>query len=200
MIKPTSGFLASGKIGKGRFPHTSLILKKIMAVAEGCKSLRGKKFLISGGRTEEDIDSLRVVTNRSTGRMARELLYAVACRDGQARAIFGEASVSLPKGMETIRTRTSEEMLQELKNNIAWCDCLIMAAAVGDYFGIPSHTDIPDIDDLDVNPMNPVEIEGDPNTTIRILVTDRTGRCPDYYQLAHDDWDVDTNVFTKLIR
>ncbi len=133
ILEPTTGFLASGKIGRGRFPHTSLIFKKIMAVVEGYKSLRSKKFLISGGRTEEDIDSLRVITNRSTGIMARELLYAVASRSGQARGIFGEATICLPEGMEIKRARTSEEMLQELRHNITWCDCLIMAAAVGDY-------------------------------------------------------------------
>lgn len=132
-VEPGIGSLASGKIGKGRFPQASLILKKIMTVAKGYGSLRGKKFLISGGRTEEDVDSLRVITNRSSGRMALEFLNAVICRDGQAKGIFGETTVCLPEGMKISRVRTSGEMLQNLKDNIAWCDCLIMAAAVGDY-------------------------------------------------------------------
>lgn len=132
-VEPGIGSLASGKIGKGRFPQLSLIFKKIMAVNKGYESLEGKKFLISGGRTEEDVDSLRVITNRSSGKMALELLYAVICRDGQAKGIFGETTVCLPEGMDILRVRRSEEMLQNLKDNIAWCDCLIMAAAVSDY-------------------------------------------------------------------
>lgn len=132
-VEPGIGSLASGKIGKGRFPQASLILKKIMTVAKGYGSLRGEKFLISGGRTEEDVDSLRVITNRSSGRMALEFLNAVICRDGQAKGIFGETTICLPEEMKISRVRTSGEMLQNLKDNIAWCDCLIMAAAVGDY-------------------------------------------------------------------
>lgn len=132
-LEPTSGFLASGKIGKGRFPHISVIFKKMMLVVEGYKSLGGKKFLISGGRTEEDLDSVRVITNRSSGKMAMELLYSVMCRNGKAKGIIGKTTVCIPEGMEILRARTSKEMLQNLKENIIWCDCLIMAAAVGDY-------------------------------------------------------------------
>ncbi len=132
-LEPASGLLASGKIGKGRFPHVKIISKKIMAVADGYESLEGKKFLISGGRTEEDIDSVRVLTNRSSGRMALELLYAVMCRNGRAKGIFGKTAMCLPQGIGVVSARTSAEMLKSLKENIAWCDCLIMAAAVGDY-------------------------------------------------------------------
>lgn len=132
-LEPTHGFLASGNIGKGRFPHIVLIFKKIIAVLERQKSLAGSKFLISGGRTEEDLDTVRVITNRSSGRMAAELLYAVVCRDGQARGIFGETTYNLPEGFDVIRARTSKAMYDNLKKNMSWCDCLIMAAAVGDY-------------------------------------------------------------------
>jgi len=132
-IEPTSGLLASGKIGKGRFPDVSLVHKKIMAVVQKYTSLEGMKFLITGGRTEEDIDPVRVVTNRSSGRMGRELMYAVLCRDGQAKGIFGKTGVCLPMGIDVENVRTSTQMLKSLKEQVAWCDCLIMAAAVGDY-------------------------------------------------------------------
>ncbi|UCG92274.1 MAG: bifunctional phosphopantothenoylcysteine decarboxylase/phosphopantothenate--cysteine ligase CoaBC, partial [candidate division WOR-3 bacterium] len=133
VIEPITGYLASGKIGKGRFPPVELIYKKILTVQGGYKSLEGRKFLITGGRTEEDIDSVRVMTNRSSGRMALELLDAVTCRDGLARGIVGEVSIPLPREMEIARVLTSREMLTLLKKHLSWCDCLIMAAAVGDY-------------------------------------------------------------------
>jgi len=132
-VEPTSGSLASGKIGKGRFPDVSLIHKKITAVVKRYTSLKGKKFLITGGRTEEDVDPVRVITNRSSGRMGRELMYAVLCRDGQAKGIFGQTGVCLPMGIDVENVRTSTQMLKSLKKQVVWCDCLIMAAAVGDY-------------------------------------------------------------------
>ncbi|MGB3339977.1 MAG: bifunctional phosphopantothenoylcysteine decarboxylase/phosphopantothenate--cysteine ligase CoaBC [bacterium] len=136
ILEPGFGPLASGKIGRGRFPSAAIIYKKILALTQAYKDLRGMKFLVSGGRTEEDIDSMRVITNRSSGRMARELLYAIVCRGGIAKSVIGEVSVDFPEDMDIINTRTSSEMLKELKNHMAWCDCLIMAAAVGDYHPI----------------------------------------------------------------
>ena len=132
-LEPSVGLLASGKIGKGRFPAVPLIYKKILTILEKNKPLRGRKFLITGGRTEENFDPVRVITNRSSGSMALELLEAVICRGGQAKGIFGEISVPLPEDLEILRARTSQEMFQVLKKNIGWCDCLIMAAAIGDY-------------------------------------------------------------------
>jgi len=133
ILEPSFGPLASGKVGRGRFPSISIIYKKILSLSEGRKDIKGMKFLISGGRTEEDIDSMRVITNRSSGLMARELLYAVICRGGIGKGIMGKVTVDFPDEMDIINTRTSTEMLKALKDHISWCDCLIMAAAVGDY-------------------------------------------------------------------
>ncbi len=132
-LNPVQGVLASGKTGTGRFPPPELTLRKIMTLHKGYKSLEGRKFLISGGRTEEDIDPVRIITNRSSGRMALELLYAIVCRDGMAKGVFGEVGVPLPEEMDIARVRTSSEMLKELKRWFRWSDCLVMAAAVGDY-------------------------------------------------------------------
>ena len=132
-LNPVQGLLASGKSGTGRFPPPELTLRKIMALHRGYKSLEGKKFLISGGRTEEDIDPVRIITNRSSGRMALELLYAIVCRNGMAKGVFGEVGIPLPAEMDIVRVRTSSEMLKQLKRWFGWSDCLVMAAAVGDY-------------------------------------------------------------------
>lgn len=133
ILEPAAGVLASGRIGKGRYPHIDVIYKKILAVMEKKSSLKGLRFLISGGRTEEDIDPVRILTNRSSGVMALELMHAIHSREGIAKGVFGETSVHLPEGLDIIRVRTSAEMLQKMKQYIAGCDCVIMAAAVGDY-------------------------------------------------------------------
>jgi phosphopantothenoylcysteine decarboxylase/phosphopantothenate--cysteine ligase len=65
--------------------------------------------------------------------MARELLYAVICRGGEVEGVFGQTSVALPAEVNVTSVRTSSEMLKELKKRFKWCDCLIMAAAIGDY-------------------------------------------------------------------
>ncbi len=132
-LQPSIGMLASGRIGRGRFPSVSMIAKKIKTIIEKQTGLHGMKFLVTGGRTEEDLDPVRVLTNRSTGLMGRELLQAIYCRGGEARGIFGEVALPLPEEVDITRVRTSHEMLSALKDNFSWCDCLIMAAAVGDY-------------------------------------------------------------------
>jgi len=133
ILEPDSGPLASGKIGKGRFPRVDRIYNKILVCVNNYRTLEGKKILITGGRTEEDIDSVRVVTNRSSGIMALELYEAAKCRDCDVRLIMGQAGVMVPDEPEIIRVRTSYEMLNILKKHIEWADILIMSAAVGDY-------------------------------------------------------------------
>lgn len=76
-------------------------------------------------------------------------------------------------------------------------DANIVANAVSAYFANPFRENLPDVEDLDNVPVNPVEITGDPNTTIFIIVTDRTGRCPDDYQEADNNWDPVANTYTK---
>jgi phosphopantothenoylcysteine decarboxylase/phosphopantothenate--cysteine ligase len=133
ILEPGYGSLASGKIGKGRFPPVERIYKKILICYKDFGSLSGKKILITGGRTEEDIDTVRVITNRSTGMMALELYESAKCRDAEVRLIMGEASVTIPEEQGVIRVRTSEQMLNALLKNIGWAEVLIMCAGVGDY-------------------------------------------------------------------
>jgi phosphopantothenoylcysteine decarboxylase/phosphopantothenate--cysteine ligase len=132
-LDPVSGPLASGKIGKGRFPEIQYVFHAILAVLKNRPLLAHRKILISGGRTEEDIDTVRVLTNRSSGGMALELFYAARSRGANVRAVIGETSVAIPQDECITRVRTSSEMMGVLKENFQWCDCLIMAAAVGDY-------------------------------------------------------------------
>lgn len=132
-MEPGFGALASGKIGRGRFPSIEMIARQIVALREKRGALGGRHFLVTGGRTEEDLDPVRVVTNRSSGMMAAELVRAVHCRGGMVRAIFGEVTCPLPEDVEIVRVRTSAEMRSALRLHFPWCDCLIMAAAVGDY-------------------------------------------------------------------
>lgn len=131
-LEPSSGALASGKIGKGRFPDNYLIIRKIMSIKHGYRAMPGRRILISGGHTEENIDPVRVITNRSSGMMGTELMTAAYCREAEVYGIFGEAKI-IPMEMPVERVRSSAEMFNSIKSKYGWCECLIMAAAVGDY-------------------------------------------------------------------
>lgn len=78
-------------------------------------------------------------------------------------------------------------------------DANIVANAISSYFAIPFRNNLPTVEDLDIVPLNPVQITGEPNTTIFVVVTDRTGRCPDDYQNADPFWDTVANTYTKEI-
>jgi type IV pilus assembly protein PilA len=70
-----------------------------------------------------------------------------------------------------------------------------VSKAISDYFGIPTHNNLPTISDLSIVIDNPISITGDPNGIISIIVTDESGRCPDEYQRVTDNWDPDANTY-----
>ena len=87
--------------------------------------------------------------------------------------------------------------------NIAYCneaetDASNVGMAISNYYSVPYRISLPHITDLDVNVKNPVEIVGHPENIIEIKVTDFTGRCPDSYQEAQENWN--SNVFSKFVR
>jgi prepilin-type N-terminal cleavage/methylation domain-containing protein len=75
-----------------------------------------------------------------------------------------------------------------------------VSRVISDYFAVPTHETLPTISDLNITPNNPVEISGDPNTEIIIIVTDDSGRCPDDYQKAHEGWDYETNTYEYIMK
>ncbi|MDR1518605.1 MAG: hypothetical protein LBU23_00465 [Planctomycetota bacterium] len=93
----------------------------------------GRKILITGGPTIEDLDPVRFLGNRSTGRMGLALAGAALRAGCRARLILGPAPLEPPPGIETVRVRSAADMLAAVLGHFAWADALIMAAAVADY-------------------------------------------------------------------
>jgi Phosphopantothenoylcysteine synthetase/decarboxylase len=91
------------------------------------------RILVTGGPTAEDIDPVRFITNRSTGRMGLELALAVRRAGGTPILILGPTALSVPEGVSVIHVRSAEEMLGAVAEHFAWCEALVMAAAVADY-------------------------------------------------------------------
>lgn len=130
-VGPDSGDLACG-IGPGRMSEPEAVVAAAKALLDR-GPLAGKTILVTAGRTEEPIDPVRTLSNRSSGRMGYAL--AVAARELGAHVVLvtGAAEIEPPAGVEVIRAHTAAAMRDEVLGALARADALIMAAAVADY-------------------------------------------------------------------
>ena len=130
---PADGRLASGLIGKGRMVEPSDIISSANMVLGKDGDLSGKKIVVSAGGTEEAIDPVRNITNRSSGKMGYAI--AEAARDRGAIVSLVAAPNALPKpvGILVTKIQSAEEMKKVIDTECDGADALIMAAAVADW-------------------------------------------------------------------
>jgi len=147
VVEPGAGYLACGWLGRGRLAEPGDVVEAAMAVlAESGASLAGsagdragegdlagETVLVTAGPTIEDLDPVRFLSNRSTGRMGFAL--AEAARDRGARVILvaGPTSVEPPGSVDLIRVRSAEEMSRAVSDRVGEATMVAMAAAVSDY-------------------------------------------------------------------
>jgi phosphopantothenoylcysteine decarboxylase/phosphopantothenate--cysteine ligase len=133
IVGPDSGWLASGKKGLGRLTTVENILGVIHQLLGRQGDLAGKHIVVTAGGTQEPIDPVRYIGNRSSGKMGYAI--AEAARDRGAKVTLVTAPVSLPEpaGIDTIRVRTAQEMYEVVKDVVPKADAIIMSAAVADY-------------------------------------------------------------------
>ena len=133
IVGPAEGRLSSGLIGIGRMVEVPELMGHISAVLGQGRDLAGYTILVSAGGTQEPLDPVRVLTNRSSGKMG----YAVAeaARDRGAKVVLVAAPTGLadPPAVEVVQVATALEMRDAVLGRIAKADVLIMAAAVADY-------------------------------------------------------------------
>jgi phosphopantothenoylcysteine decarboxylase/phosphopantothenate--cysteine ligase len=132
-IEPELGRLASGKIGKGRLPETATIIGVIERVLGKKNDLEGKRIVVTAGGTQEPIDPVRHISNRSSGKMGYALAEAARDRGAQVTLITAPATLSPPDGVELIKVRTVADMRDAVLKAVKKADVLIMAAAVSDF-------------------------------------------------------------------
>jgi len=132
-IGPEAGALASGLAGPGRLAATEAILEGLERALERRASMKGLRVLVSAGRTEEPLDPVRVLTNRSSGRMGFALAEAARDRGAEVTLVAGEASIDPPQRVKLERVRTALEMEREVLRAAPHADLVLMAAAVADY-------------------------------------------------------------------
>ena len=130
---PAEGRLASGLVGMGRLLETPQLMGYIAATLGKDGHLAGRKIVVSAGGTQEPIDPVRVIANHSSGKMGYAL--AEAARDRGAEVVLVAAPTSLPDPplVRVVRVRTAQQMCEEVLQEVAQADALLMAAAVADY-------------------------------------------------------------------
>ena len=132
VLEPEEGCLACGAVGHGRLPETETILAALGKMVS-LQDLAGQRLLVTAGPTYEDLDPVRYLTNRSSGKMGYALAKAAWRRGAQVTLISGPTALDAPYGVEMVWVRSALDMLGEVVNRFPSCDALIMAAAVGDY-------------------------------------------------------------------
>ena len=133
IVDPEYGRLASGKMGKGRLAKTEKIIGTIKQVLGRSGDLANKRIVVTAGGTQEPIDPVRHIGNRSSGKMGYAIAEAARDRGATVSLITAPASLPEPAGTEVIHIKTAAEMKAAVAKATAQADALIMAAAVADY-------------------------------------------------------------------
>jgi len=133
VVGPVSGRLASGKEGLGRLADATDIIGNICQVLGKNGDLAGKHIVVTAGGTQEPIDPVRCITNRSSGKMGYALAEAARDRGAKVTLITTPTSLTKPVGIKIIPVCTAQEMRQAVGDAASQADALIMAAAVADY-------------------------------------------------------------------
>ncbi len=133
VVGPETGELASGLSGPGRLAAIESIGEAIELAVARRTELEGVRVLIGTGRTEEPIDPVRVLTNRSSGRMGFALAEASRDRGAQVTVVSGPTSIEPPGGVSVVPVTTAAEMLRAMTRAAPRNDVVLMAAAVADF-------------------------------------------------------------------
>jgi len=132
-VEPGEGYLACGWIGKGRLAEPEEIVAAAEAVVRPAGPLRGRRVVVTAGPTYEDVDPVRFIGNRSSGRMGFAIAAEAAQRGALVTLIAGPTRVEAPAAVDLIRVRRAAEMHAAVIERAAGADAVIMAAAVADY-------------------------------------------------------------------
>jgi phosphopantothenoylcysteine decarboxylase/phosphopantothenate--cysteine ligase len=132
-VEPGAGYLACGWIGKGRLAEPDDIAEAADRLLKGNRSLAGRRVLVTAGPTFEDLDPVRYIGNRSSGRMGFALAREAARRGASVTLVAGPTPVEPPQDVEIVRVRSAAEMHEAVMARLESADIVVMAAAVADY-------------------------------------------------------------------
>ncbi len=134
IVEAGSGYLACGDVGRGRLAEIEDIVDCVLETLEGDarRDLEGMHVLVTAGPTEEPIDPVRFITNRSSGKMGYAVAEAAAARGAKVTLVSGPVALDAPAGVDRVPVRTACEMLESASDPFERCDIAVFTAAVAD--------------------------------------------------------------------
>jgi phosphopantothenoylcysteine decarboxylase/phosphopantothenate--cysteine ligase len=132
-VEPDAGEMACGTIGPGRLSEPERIVAAALEILKGSKDLAGERFLITVGATREEIDPVRFISNRSSGRMGFALAEAALRRGGEVTLVAGTTTMNPPSGARVVRALSADEMSHVVRQEMVNHSVFIGAAAIADY-------------------------------------------------------------------
>jgi len=139
IVEPDSGFLACGWTGRGRLAEPATIVEAAVRILEPRRTLEGRTVLVTAGPTYEDLDPVRFLGNRSSGKMGFAVAAEAVRRGADVTLVAGPTSVTPPDVSELVRVRSATQMHEAVMARLAAADVVVMAAAVADYQ--PAHAE-----------------------------------------------------------
>jgi len=132
-VDPEPGPLACGMEGEGRLANVDVIVRRILEVLRGGESLAGLKIMVTAGPTVEDLDPVRFLSNRSSGKMGYAVAHAALQRGAEVFLVSGPTHLTAPLGAQVIQVRSAAEMKEAVLKLYSEMDIVVKAAAVADY-------------------------------------------------------------------
>jgi phosphopantothenoylcysteine decarboxylase / phosphopantothenate---cysteine ligase len=132
-VDPGAGYLACGWVGKGRLAEPDDIVEAADRMLKPSGALLGRLVIVTAGPTYEDIDDVRYIGNRSSGRMGYAVAAEAVRRGARVILVSGPSTLAPPDGAELVRVRSAEQMNTAVQRHAAAADIVVMAAAVADY-------------------------------------------------------------------
>jgi phosphopantothenoylcysteine decarboxylase/phosphopantothenate--cysteine ligase len=134
IVGPNEGDLACGTVGPGRMAEPEEIAAVVAAASLNRNDLFGEVVLISAGPTQEPLDPVRYITNRSSGKMGYALAEAASARGARVILVSGPVHIPPPPGVEVVNVRTAHQMRDAIAGRIEESTLIIKSAAVADYY------------------------------------------------------------------
>src|ERR1019366_5610680 len=141
IVEPGSGYLACGMTGPGRLADPEIIAAAIERAAHPRRDLEGETVLITAGPTQEPLDPVRYISNRSSGKMGYALAEAAVARGARVILVSGPVHLAPPRGVELVPVQTAADMREKVMEHLPAAGIVIKAAAVADFHlsKVPDH-------------------------------------------------------------
>lgn len=192
IIHPIEGDLACRVNGIGKMPEPEVIYEKVMTKLDN-KKYENINFLVTAGPTREDIDPVRYISNRSSGKMGLSISKNISDNNGKVTTIVGDIDKSLISD-QMVTALSADNMLSTVKEHLGFADILIMSAAVADY-------KVADYSDLKIKKNNEsLELKLIKNPDILSTISSSKKESQIFVGFAAETNDLEKNALDKLAR